>query len=545
MANKLEFERSAGEKLVEGVNKLANAVMITLGPKGRNVMLERGESISPHVTKDGVSVAKNIILEDSYENMGAQMTKEVASKTADKAGDGTTTATVLAQAITREGFKNVTAGANPMDLKKGIDSAVDCIVEELDVMSKQVQGKKDIQQIATISSNNDTDIGNLIADAMDKVGNDGVITIEESSTAETTLSVVDGLQIDRGYLSPYFVTDTERMQCNLENPLILITDQKISNIQDIMHLLDASVQANRPVLIIADDVEGEALATLVLNKMRGVLRLAIVKAPGFGDRKKEVLQDIASVTGSEVILTEVGMKLSETQISSLGSAKNVTIDKDSTIIVDGAGTVEAIQERVKVIKGQIASSTSEYETEKHQERLAKLSGGVAVINVGASTETEMKEKKDRVDDALNATKAAVEDGIVPGGGVALIRASQNITEKISTDNHDINVGISIVKKAIEEPLRQIVNNAGQEPSVVVNKVVEGTGAFGYNAKTDTYEDLIESGVVDPTKVTKTALRNAASIASMILTTNCVVATIKEENNNQPLPPAAPGMGGLM
>ena len=544
MINELKFERDAGERLVAGVNKLANAVKITLGPKGRNVMLERGEHLSPHVTKDGVSVAKNIILENPFENMGAQMAKEVASKTADKAGDGTTTATVLAQAITNEGFKNVTAGANPMDIKKGMDDAVKYIVGSLDEMSKPVQGKKDIQQIASISSNNDKEIGDLIADAMDKVGNDGVITIEESTTAETTLTVVDGLQIERGYLSPYFVTDTERMLCNLENPLILITDFKISNVQDIVHLLDASINASRPLLIIADDVEGEALTALVVNSMRGVVKTAVVKAPGFGQNKKDILEDIGAITGSSVILSEMGGKLSDTPVEALGTAKSITIDKSTTTIVNGAGEETVVEERIKQIKGQVSTSSSEYEIERLQSRLAKLSGGVAVIHVGASTETEMKEKKDRVDDALHATRAAVEEGIVAGGGVALIRTIKTLTEDVKSDNNDYNLGVGIIKRAVEEPLRQIVHNAGGEPSVIANGVKDSEGSFGYNAKTDKFEDLIESGVIDPTKVTKTALQNAVSIASMILTTNCIVSVVREDKNVQP--PAPPmGMPGMM
>ena len=544
MSKLVHYDIEARDALKRGVDKLADAVKVTLGPRGRNVVIEKSFG-GPTVTKDGVTVAKEIELDDKVENMGAQMTKEVASKTADKAGDGTTTATVLAQAITNEGFKNVTAGANPMDIKKGMDDAVKYIVGSLDEMSKPVQGKKDIQQIASISSNNDIEIGDLIADAMDKVGNDGVITIEESTTAETTLTVVDGLQIERGYLSPYFVTDTERMLCGLENPLVLITDFKISNVQDIMHLLDASINASRPLLIIADDVEGEALTTLVVNNMRGVVKAAVVKAPGFGENKKDILQDIGAITGSTVILSEMGGKLSDTPVEALGTAKSITIDKSTTTIVNGAGDETVVEERIKQIKGQVSTSSSEYEIERLQSRLAKLAGGVAVIHVGASTETEMKEKKDRVDDALHATRAAVEDGVVAGGGVALIRAIKTLTEDVKSGNNDYNLGVGIIRRAVEEPLRQIVHNAGGEPSVIVNSVKDGKGSFGYNAKTDEFEDLIESGVIDPTKVTKTALQNAVSIASMILTTNCIVSVVREKE--APTPPAAAPMGmpGMM
>jgi chaperonin GroEL len=541
MAKQLKFDMSAREAMMNGVEKLANAVKVTLGPKGRNVMLAKSFG-SPTVTKDGVTVAKDIELEDAFENMGAQMAREVASKTSDAAGDGTTTATVLAFSIAKEGLKNVTAGANPMDLKRGIDAAVASIIKDIDKLSKKVSGKSDISQVASISANNDEEIGKLIADAMEKVGNDGVITIEESKTAETTLEVVEGMQFDRGYLSPYFVTNSEAMETNLESPFILIYDKKVSSMKDLLGVLEPVAKSGRSLLIIAEDVEGEALATLVVNKLRGTLKVCAVKAPGFGDRRKAMLEDIAILTGGQLISEETGSKLEDATIDMLGTAKTVTIDKDNTTIVEGAGSKEAIQARIAQIRRQIEDTSSDYDREKLQERLAKLAGGVAVINVGAATETEMKEKKDRVDDALNATRAAVEEGIVPGGGVALIRCAANIDVKaLKLQNKDQETGAQIILRAIEEPLRQIVTNAGLEGSVVVNKVKEGKDAFGYNAKSDRYEDLLAAGVIDPAKVTKTALANAASIASMILTTDCIVA---EKKDDKPAAGGHPGMGGM-
>ena len=525
MAKQLKFDVAARESLMKGVDKLANAVKVTLGPKGRNVMIARSFG-APNVTKDGVSVAKEVELEDAYENLGAQMAKEVANKTSDAAGDGTTTATVLAQAITREGLKNVAAGANPMDIKRGMDAAVEAVIKEVGKMAVKINGKEHIAQVATISANNDPEIGELLANAMEKVGNDGVITIEESKTAETVLDVVEGMQFDRGYLSPYFVTNTDSMEVALENPYILLYDKKISTMKDLLPMLEHVAKQGKSLLIIAEDVDGEALATLVVNKMRGTLKVAAVKAPGFGDRRKAMLEDIAILTG--------GMLVSED-----------TITKDNTTIVEGAGDAASIKARIGQIKKQIEATTSDYDREKLQERLAKLAGGVAVIKVGAATEVEMKEKKDRVDDAMHATRAAVEEGIVPGGGVALIRAEKAI-DALTFDNADQKTGAAIIRRAIEEPLRQIVQNAGLEGSVVVNKVKEGKDGFGYNAKTDTYEDLIKAGVIDPAKVTRTALKNASSIASMILTTDCVITEKKE-----PKAPAAPamdpsmGMGGMM
>lgn len=538
MAKQLKFDIAARESLMRGVDKLANAVKVTLGPKGRNVMLGKSYG-APNVTKDGVTVAKDIELEDAFENMGAQMAREVASKTADAAGDGTTTATVLAQSISREGLKNVAAGANPMDLKRGIDIAVNAIVEKLGKMAVKVNGKENIAQVASISANNDPEIGALLADAMEKVGNDGVITIEESKTAETQLEVVEGMQFDRGYLSPYFVTNHESMEVILENPFVLLYDKKISSMKDLLPMLEHTAKSGRSLLIIAEDVDGEALATLVVNKIRGTLKVCAVKAPGFGDRRKAMLEDIAILTGGQLISEETGAKLEDAPPSVLGQAKSITVDKDNTTIVEGAGSSENIKGRVGQIKRQIEDTTSDYDREKLQERLAKLAGGVAVIKVGAPTEVEMKEKKDRVDDALHATRAAVEEGIVAGGGVALIRAADAV-ETLKFDNNDQKTGALIIKRAIEEPLRQIVGNAGLEGSVVVNKVKEGKDGFGYNAKTDVYEDLIKAGVIDPAKVTKAALKNAASIAAMILTTDCVVVEKKEEK-----PAPAGGMGGGM
>ena len=544
MAKQLKFDVAARESLMKGVDKLANAVKVTLGPKGRNVMIARSFG-APNVTKDGVSVAKEVELEDAYENLGAQMAKEVANKTSDAAGDGTTTATVLAQAITREGLKNVAAGANPMDIKRGMDAAVEAVIKEVGKMAVKINGKEHIAQVATISANNDPEIGELLANAMEKVGNDGVITIEESKTAETVLDVVEGMQFDRGYLSPYFVTNTDSMEVALENPYILLYDKKISTKKDLLPMLEHVAKQGKSLLIIAEDVDGEALATLVVNKMRGTLKVAAVKAPGFGDRRKAMLEDIAILTGGMLVSEDTGAKLEDAPVTVLGKAKSITITKDNTTIVEGAGDAASIKGRIAQIKKQIEATTSDYDREKLQERLAKLAGGVAVIKVGAATEVEMKEKKDRVDDAMHATRAAVEEGIVPGGGVALIRAEKAI-DALQFDNADQKTGAAIIRRAIEEPLRQIVQNAGLEGSVVVNKVKEGKDGFGYNAKTDTYEDLIKAGVIDPAKVTRTALKNASSIASMILTTDCVITEKKE-----PKAPAAPamdpsmGMGGMM
>jgi chaperonin GroEL len=542
MASKLiEFDSEARTKLKKGVDKLANAVKVTLGPKGRNVVLDKKFG-APTVTKDGVSVAKEIELEDAVENMGAQMVREVASKTSDVAGDGTTTATVLAQAIYREGLKNVTAGANPMDLKRGIDLAVNKVVEHLKSVSKDVEGRNEIAQVGSISANNDKSVGELIADAMEKVGKDGVITVEEAKGTETSLDVVEGMQFDRGYLSPYFVTDAESMETILEEPFILIHDKKISAMKDLLPILEKVAQQGKSMLIIAEDLEGEALATLVVNKIRGTLKIAAVKAPGFGDRRKAMLEDIAILTNGTVISEERGFKLENATVSYLGSAKKVVIDKDNTTIVEGAGKTEDIKKRINEIKVQIDKTTSDYDKEKLQERLAKLSGGVAVLKIGASTEVEMKEKKARVEDALHATRAAVEEGIVSGGGVTFVRAI-NILEKLQGDNEDQSTGIRIVEKALEEPLRQIVNNAGIDGSVVLQKVKEGKDDFGFNAATETYENLIKAGVIDPTKVTRTALENAASVASLLITTEAVVYEKKEK---EPAMPAMPpgGMGGM-
>lgn len=545
MASKLiEYNSEARSKLKRGVDKLANAVKVTLGPKGRNVVLEKKFG-APTVTKDGVSVAKEIDLEDAVENMGAQMVREVASKTSDVAGDGTTTATVLAQAIFREGLKNVTAGANPMDLKRGIDLAVNKVVEHLKSVSKDVEGRNEIAQVGAISANNDKSIGDLIADAMEKVGKDGVITVEEAKGTETALEVVEGMQFDRGYLSPYFVTDTENMEASLEDPYILIHDKKISAMKDLLPILEKVAQQGKSMLIIAEDLEGEALATLVVNKIRGTLRVAAVKAPGFGDRRKAMLEDIAVLTGGTVISEERGFKLENATVSYLGTAKKVVIDKDNTTIVEGAGKTEDIKKRINEIKAQIDKTTSDYDKEKLQERLAKLSGGVAVLKIGASTEVEMKEKKARVEDALHATRAAVEEGIVSGGGVAFVRAI-SVLDKLEGDNPDQNTGIKIIQKALEEPLRQIVNNAGIEGSVVLQKVKDGKDDFGFNAATENYENLIKAGVIDPTKVSRTALENAASVAALLLTTEAVVFEKKED---EPATPPMPGggmgdMGGM-
>ncbi len=543
MAKEITFDVAAREKLKAGVDALANAVKVTLGPKGRNVVIDKKFG-APHVTKDGVSVAKEIELKDPIENMGAQMLKEVASKTADIAGDGTTTATVLAQAIVSTGLKNVASGANPMDLKRGIDKAVNAVVGSLKASSKEVGSDNNkIKQVATISANNDESIGTLIADAMAKVGIEGVITVEEAKGTETDVKTVEGMQFDRGYLSPYFVTNAENMEAELENAYILIYDKKISNMKELLPVLEKTVQTGKPLLIIAEDVDGEALATLVVNKMRGALRIAAVKAPGFGDRRKAMLQDIAILTGGTVISEEMGLKLDATTLEDLGRAEKITIDKDNTTIVKGSGAKDAIQARVAEIKAQIEKTTSDYDREKLQERLAKLAGGVAVLYVGAATEVEMKEKKDRVDDALHATRAAVAEGIVPGGGTALIRASAAL-EGLKGDNEDETTGIAIIKRAIEEPLRQIVANAGGEGAVIVQKVREGKDDFGYNARTETFENLLSSGVIDPTKVVRVALENAASIAGMLLTTECVISDIKEDAPAMPAMPGG-GMGGMM
>ena len=541
MAKEIKFDIEARDLLKKGVDELANAVKVTLGPKGRNVIIEKKFG-APHITKDGVSVAKEIELSDPYQNMGAQIVKEVASKTNDKAGDGTTTATVLAQSIITVGLKNVAAGANPMDLKRGIDKAVAKVVESIKNQAKEVDDDiKKIEQVATISANNDSEIGKLIADAMARVKKEGVITVEEAKGTDTTVDVVEGMQFDRGYLSPYFVTNTEKMECEMENPFILIHDKKISNLKDILPLLEASVQAGRPLLVIAEDIDGEALTTLVVNRLRGSLKICAVKAPGFGDRRKEMLQDIAVLTGGTVISEEQGIQLASATIEMLGKAEKITVNKDNTTIVNGAGTKEAIAQRVAQIKAQIEATKSDYDREKLQERLAKLAGGVAVLYVGAPSEVEMKEKKDRVDDALSATRAAVEEGIVPGGGVALIRAIDSLNG-VTGENDDETTGIEIVKRAIEEPLRQIVANAGKEGAVYVQKVKEGKGDYGYNARTDKFENFFEAGVIDPAKVTRVALENAASIAGMLLTTECVISEKKEAT--PAAAPVAPGMGGM-
>ncbi|CEA16150.1 MAG TPA: chaperonin GroEL [Fermentimonas caenicola] len=543
MAKEIKFNIEARDLLKKGVDELADAVKITLGPKGRNVIIDKKYG-APHITKDGVTVAKEIELEDSFKNMGAQLVKEVASKTNDDAGDGTTTATVLAQSIISVGLKNVTAGANPMDLKRGIDKAVASIVGNLKNQALEVGGDlKKIENVAKISANGDESIGKLIAEAMQKVSKEGVITVEESKGTDTYVDVVEGMQFDRGYISPYFVTDTESMKVEFENPLILIHDKKISAIKDLLPILEKGIQTGKPMLIIAEDIDSEALTTLVVNRLRGSLKIAAVKAPGFGDRRKEMLEDIATLTGGVVISEEKGLTLENATLDMCGSAEKISIDKDTTTIVNGLGDKEAIQSRIGQIRAQIEKTTSDYDREKLQERLAKLSGGVAVLYVGANSEVEMKEKKDRVQDALSATRAAVEEGTVPGGGIAYIRAVDSI-EDLKGENDDETTGIEIVKRAVEEPLRQIVANAGKEGAVVVQKVREGKGNFGYNAATDKYEDLYEAGVIDPTKVTRVALENAASIAGMFLTTECVITDKKEEN---PLPqmPAGGGMGGMM
>jgi chaperonin GroEL len=540
-AKELQFDTDARAALKRGVDQLAQAVKVTLGPKGRNVVLDRKFG-SPTVTKDGVTVAKEIELTHPIENMGAQMVKEVATKTSDLAGDGTTTATVLAQAIFREGLKNVTAGANPMAIKRGIEKAVETVVAELKKISTPTKGKKEIAQVGTISANNDKEIGDLIADAMEKVGKDGVITVEEARGLETTLDTVEGMQFDRGYLSPYFVTDPERMEAALEDVLVLIHDKKISSMKDLLPVLEKVAQVGKPLLIVAEDIEGEALATLVVNKLRGTLRVCAVKAPGFGDRRKAMLQDIATLTGGQVVSEEVGFKLENAVLSDLGKAKRIVIDKDNTTIVDGGGESVKIKGRIEEIRVAIDKSTSDYDREKLQERLAKLAGGVAVINVGAATETEMKEKKARVEDALHATRAAVEEGIVPGGGVAFLRIQTKL-QSLKLDDLDESIGVAIVTRALEEPIRQIAENAGAEGSIVVDKVRSNkSNTFGYNAQTDTYEDLVEAGVIDPTKVARTALQNAASIASLLLTTECVVVEKKEEDKSPQMPGG--GMGGM-
>ncbi|MDE6347819.1 MAG: chaperonin GroEL [Bacteroides sp.] len=541
MAKEILFNIDARDQLKKGIDTLANAVKVTLGPKGRNVIIEKKFG-APHITKDGVTVAKEVELADAYQNTGAQLVKEVASKTGDDAGDGTTTATVLAQAIVAEGLKNVTAGASPMDIKRGIDKAVAKVVESIKGQAEKVGDNYDkIEQVASVSANNDPVIGKLIADAMRKVSKDGVITIEEAKGTETTIGVVEGMQFDRGYLSAYFVTNTEKMECEMENPYILIYDKKISNLKDFLPILEPAVQTGRPLLVIAEDVDSEALTTLVVNRLRSQLKICAVKAPGFGDRRKEMLEDIAVLTGGVVISEEKGLKLEQATIEMLGTADKVTVSKDNTTIVNGAGNKDNIKERCEQIKAQIASTKSDYDKEKLQERLAKLSGGVAVLYVGAASEVEMKEKKDRVDDALRATRAAIEEGIVPGGGVAYIRALEAL-ENFEGDNADETTGIHIIKRAIEEPLRQICANAGKEGAVVVQKVREGKADFGYNARTDVYENLHAAGVVDPAKVTRVALENAASIAGMFLTTECVIVEKKEDKPEMPM--GAPGMGGM-
>jgi len=540
MSKLIEFDAEARNKLKIGVDKLADAVKVTLGPRGRNVAIDKKFG-SPTITKDGVTVAREIELENVFENMGAQMVKEVATKTSDDTGDGTTTATLLAQSIFREGLKSVIAGNNPMSIKRGVDMAVKNVTNEISKMSKPVTGKEEISQIGSISANNDKHIGDLIAEAMEKVGKDGVITVEEAKTADTTLDVVEGMQFDRGYVSPYFVTDPDAMEAILEEPYILIHDKKISNMKDLLPLLEKVAQGGRPLMIIAEDIEGEALATLVVNKLRGTIKVSAVKAPGFGDRRKAMLEDIATLTGGKVISEEVGFKLENAVVADLGSAKKVTIDKDNTTIVEGAGEKDGIKARIGQIRKQIEDTSSDYDREKLQERLAKLAGGVAVINVGAATETEMKEKKARVEDALHATRAAVAEGIVPGGGVAMLRAIKAL-DGIKADEEEM-VGINIVRRALEEPIRQISTNSGVEGSIVVNKVIGESGAFGYNALTDTYEDMFKAGVVDPTKVTRTALENAASIAGLLLTTEAVICDKPDDKSGGGGMPD-PGMGGM-
>ena len=539
MAKEIKFDQDGRTAILKGVNTLADAVKVTLGPKGRNVILDKSFG-SPTITKDGVTVAKEIELEDKFENMGAQMVKEVASKTSDVAGDGTTTATVLAQAIYREGVKQVTAGNNPMEIKRGIDKAVEVIVDELQKMSKKTEEQKEITQVGTISANNDETIGNIIAEAMDKVGKEGVITVEEAKSMETTLDIVEGMQFDRGYLSPYFVTDAERMECSLEDPYILLHEKKISNMKDLLPILEQIARTGKPFIIIAEDIEGEALATLVVNKLRGTLKCSAVKAPGFGDRRKSMLEDIATLTGGRMIAEDLGIKLENLKMEDLGQAKTITIDKDNTTIVDGAGKKSDIEARVKQIRAQIDETTSDYDREKLQERLAKIVGGVAVINIGAATETEMKEKKARVEDALHATRAAVEEGIVAGGGVALLRTLAAL-DKLKLEG-DQQLGVNIVKRALEEPIRWIAQNAGHEGSVVVGRVKSEKGAFGFNAQIEKYEDLIQAGIIDPTKVVRCAIQNAASVASLMVTTEALVADIPKKD--EPKMPAMPPGGGM-
>jgi chaperonin GroEL len=540
-AKQLKYEEDARRATLKGVDQLAKAVKVTLGPKGRNVVLDKKWG-APTITKDGVTVAKEIELEDPFENMGAQMVREVASKTSDVAGDGTTTATVLAQAIYREGQKNVTAGANPMALRRGIEKAVETVVAELNKMSIPTKGKKEISQVASISANNDNTIGNLIAEAMEKVGKDGVITVEEAKGMETTLDVVEGMQFDRGYLSPYFVTDPERMECVLENPYLLINEKKITNMRDILPVLEQIAKMGRPLMIVSEDVEGEALATLVVNKLRGTLNAVAVKAPGFGDRRKEMLKDVAILTGGEVIAEEVGIKIENVRLEDLGRCKKVVIDKETTTIIEGAGEQKTIEGRIKQIRTQIEDTTSDYDKEKLQERLAKLAGGVAVIKVGAATEVEMKERKARVEDALNATRAAVEEGIVAGGGVAYLRTLK-VVEKMKLEG-DEKIGADIVRRALEEPIRQIAENAGAEGSIVTQRVLEKTGNFGFNAETEEYEDLVEAGIIDPTKVTRIALQNASSIAALMVTTEALVTELPEKKEKMPMPPGGGGGMGM-
>lgn len=542
MAKEIKFNVNAREELKNGVDALADAVKVTLGPKGRNVIIDKKFG-APHITKDGVTVAREIELEDSFQNMGAQLVKEVASKTGDQAGDGTTTATVLAQAIINVGLKNVTAGANPMDLKRGIDKAVSKVVESIKAQAQEVDDDiSKIENVARVSANNDEEIGRLIAEAMQKVKKEGVITVEEAKGTETSVDVVEGMQFDRGYISPYFVTNSEKMECEMDSPYILLYDKKISNLKDMLPILEAVAQSGRPLLIIAEDVDNEALATLVVNRLRGSLKICAVKAPGFGDRRKEMLEDIAVLTGGTVISEIKGMQLAQASVKDLGTAEKVTVNKDNTTIVNGAGSKDAIASRVGQIKAQIETTTSNYDKEKLQERLAKLAGGVAVLYIGAPSEVEMKEKKDRVDDALSATRAAIAEGIVPGGGVAYIRAL-NALDELKGENEDENTGIAIIRRAIEEPMRQIMENAGVEGAVILQKVKDGTGDFGFNARTDTFENFFETGVIDPAKVTRVALENAASIAGMFLTTECVIADKKEENPVAPM--GNPGMGGMM
>ncbi len=542
MAKDVRFSDDARHRMITGANILADAVKVTLGPKGRNVVLDKSYG-APTITKDGVSVAKEVELEDKFENMGAQMVKEVSSQTSDAAGDGTTTATVLAQAILREGMKAVAAGMNPMDLKRGIDKAVSAAVAELKKLSKPCTDEKAIAQVGTISANSDTSIGNIIAEAMQKVGKEGVITVEEGSSLDNELDVVEGMQFDRGYLSPYFVTNQENMSVELENPFILLFDKKISNIRDLLPLLESVAKAGKPLLIIAEDVEGEALATLVVNSMRGIVKVSAVKAPGFGDRRKAMLEDIAVLTGGTVIAEEVGLSLEKATLDELGSAKRVVITKENTVIIDGVGDATAIEGRVNQIRAQIEETSSDYDREKLQERVAKLAGGVAVIKVGAATEVEMKEKKARVEDALHSTRAAVEEGVVPGGGVALVRAIASIGD-LKGDNHDQDTGIAIARRAMEEPLRQIVRNAGNESSVILNEVVKGEGNYGYNAATGEYGDMVEMGILDPTKVTRSALQNASSVAGLMLTTEAMIADKPVEANAAPAAPDMSGMGGM-